>query len=777
MNRRSRLNNWLKSVPNYWLQFGVLVFLISSVLSYFLIKQAIKTTADQQGKLESQIARNIEKNAEIVLRNSYIAMLRLANTIDENGQPTNFVKTSEQIISDFPEIDVLELVPKGVIKYIYPLKGNEQALNYDILKDSKVNEEAKKAIEKDVYFAGPISLKQGGRAIIGRAPITRRDTFWGFSAVLIQTESLFEALGFNNVDTNQFYLQLSKINASGVEEFFLPKTINFSENECETIYISDGDWKIYIRSKKSSLDIYLLAVWILIALVISVGLSALLAGVLFKSKKEIDQLYNQLNVYLDNSPLGIVEYDQDLFITKWSEHCEKIFGYTQQEVFSKKMNALDLVYPGDEPKVEHVIEDIFQGNSNGNVSRNRNKGKDGSVVHCLWFNSVYRNKSGGVQSVFSLVQDVTDTTLKEIELEQSRRDVNTILGATNDLMVLLNVSDGKFIYAAINTAFEKLIDDNIENVKGKQLGELIKRKNIHEIHKAINTALITGKTQLLEEEVSFKGKDFWLETTVTPSFNTSENLNQLLIVARDVTERHKAQLELKRNLDLTKSQNDRLLNFAYIVSHNLRTHSSNISGILTLLKDEKDQEKVNVLLNHLTTVSSALDETMDHLNEVVNIQTNNDIKLKSLSLNDFILKTIILLREKVEAADATINNLVDDSILVKFSSSYLESVILNFLSNALKYSSLERKSIITLRAKKESGFVVLQIQDNGVGIDMEKYGDQLFGLYKRFHKTQEGKGLGLFITKNQVEALGGKVEVKSRLNVGTTFSVYFPEGD
>ncbi|AUC82406.1 ATP-binding protein [Lacinutrix sp. Bg11-31] len=115
-----------------------------------------------------------------------------------------------------------------------------------------------------------------------------------------------------------------------------------------------------------------------------------------------------------------------------------------------------------------------------------------------------------------------------------------------------------------------------------------------------------------------------------------------------------------------------------------------------------------------------------------------------------------------------IENKVDESLLVI-------GILLNFLTNCRKYKSDERQYKITLSEKVKNEFVLLTITDSGLGIDLELYEDRLFSLYETFHNHIDSKGLGLFITKNQIESLGGKVTVKSVLNQGTSFNVYLKE--
>ena len=98
---------------------------------------------------------------------------------------------------------------------------------------------------------------------------------------------------------------------------------------------------------------------------------------------------------------------------------------------------------------------------------------------------------------------------------------------------------------------------------------------------------------------------------------------------------------------------------------------------------------------------------------------------------------------------------------------------MNFLTNAIKYRSPKRNPVIKLKTVSEDGYTILSIQDNGLGIDLEKYGDKLFGMYKTFHDSKDSRGIGLYITKNQIEAMNGKVSVESKVGHGTTFKIYF----
>jgi signal transduction histidine kinase len=119
-----------------------------------------------------------------------------------------------------------------------------------------------------------------------------------------------------------------------------------------------------------------------------------------------------------------------------------------------------------------------------------------------------------------------------------------------------------------------------------------------------------------------------------------------------------------------------------------------------------------------------------------------------------------------------VNNNVAPGLEIEYNPAYIESILFNFLSNAIKYGKPGRKTVINIDCSDHNGHLVLQIADNGLGMDLQKIGEDLFGMYKTFHRNSDAKGIGLFITKNQVEAMGGKIEVESEVDKGTTFKIY-----
>ncbi|WP_347374797.1 PAS domain S-box protein [Aequorivita sp. Q41] len=230
--------------------------------------------------------------------------------------------------------------------------------------------------------------------------------------------------------------------------------------------------------------------------------------------------------------------------------------------------------------------------------------------------------------------------------------------------------------------------------------------------------------------------------------------------------------EKKALIETMKDQNKRLINFAYIVSHNLRSHTGNISMLLAIMASEIPYFSENEFYENLKLASENLNETVQHLNDVVIINTKLYDNLESLNVHTYIENAIATVKGLTETSDVTIHNTTNKNIEVSAIPAYLDSIILNFITNAIKYRHPNRKSMIEVFSAIEDVYVVLNFKDNGLGIDLETYGEKLFGMYNTFHNQKDSRGIGLFITKNQVEALGGKIAVESQVNQGTTFRVF-----
>jgi PAS domain S-box-containing protein len=256
-------------------------------------------------------------------------------------------------------------------------------------------------------------------------------------------------------------------------------------------------------------------------------------------------------------------------------------------------------------------------------------------------------------------------------------------------------------------------------------------------------------------------------------FDNARNPLEILCIGHDITSLVMRQQELQTLVDVTAEQNKKLLNFTYIISHNIRSHVANIIGLIEL-NDDGTPENKEISWKMMKKSVTGLDATIQNLNEVINIQTNVNLPLKKVYIQKEIANIVDSIRVLFEKDNTTIRYDFEESAYLFTNPAYLESIILNLMTNSLKYKSTKRALKIELSLRIEEQYQILVFSDNGTGINLDQNGDKVFGMYKTFHGNVDAKGMGLFIVKNQIEALGGKIELDSAIDEFTTFRIFFP---
>jgi PAS domain S-box-containing protein len=251
--------------------------------------------------------------------------------------------------------------------------------------------------------------------------------------------------------------------------------------------------------------------------------------------------------------------------------------------------------------------------------------------------------------------------------------------------------------------------------------------------------------------------------------------SEILCIGHDITSLIMKQHELQQLANITAEQNKKLVNFTYIISHNIRSHVANIIGIVNLNEDGDEEDK-EASWDILKKSVSSLDSTIHNLNDIINIQSNTNLSLTEIHLKPEIERIVDSIKVLFTNAVAKINYNFDDEAYLATNPAYLESIILNLLTNSLKYKSPARPLTIDISFFRKGNYNVFIFKDNGLGIDLNQHGEKIFGMYKTFNGNLDAKGLGLYIIKTQIEALGGKIEVESEVDQYTAFKVYFKIG-
>jgi len=327
-----------------------------------------------------------------------------------------------------------------------------------------------------------------------------------------------------------------------------------------------------------------------------------------------------------------------------------------------------------------------------------------------------------------------------------------------------------------------LVSKSLCDILGYTESELLKLSFQEITHKEdLEIDLWKFKSLLKQKIESYKmqkryfkksGALVWAQLSVSLVKNDTNKPKYLIAQVQDITEQKDEEHEKEVIATVIKEQNERLLNFSRIITHNLRTHAGNLMALTDFVEDEIKETKENESFLALKQAVCNLQETVAHLTEIAKFNRHDKAELKPLNLYGFADNAIYNVRALAKNNNCTIENNIEKTCMVNGIEAYLDSILLNLLTNAIKYKAEERESSIVLSCKQEDGFTILSVKDNGLGLDLNVFGSKIFSLYQTFHKNKDSRGVGLFITKNQVEALGGKIEVKSEVDVGTEFLVY-----
>ena len=346
-----------------------------------------------------------------------------------------------------------------------------------------------------------------------------------------------------------------------------------------------------------------------------------------------------------------------------------------------------------------------------------------------------------------------------------------------------NVSNGIAIlgldgeWLKVNNFMCSLLGYTKDEIFNMNIKDILYREDLG-VHKGKYENLISGKTNQYRVEQRYFRKNgdlIWVLVSVSLIRDQDNNPYNVIWQFTDITKRKRQKAKLKMMLNVAREQNERLTAFADIITHNLRSHSGNLNTITQFLEEDYIDLLDNENYQLLKSAIGNLEQTVSHLTEVAKTKQVDESEIKALNLYDYSEKAIYNIAAIARHTNTDIINEVRDHLYVRAIPAYLDSILLNFLSNAIKYRSNKRLPKIRLTSEVHENYVVLTIKDNGLGIDLKKHGDKLFQMYKTFHYNEDAIGVGLFITKNHIESLGGKVLVKSEVGVGSEFSVYFKQ--
>ncbi|MDX6183353.1 PAS domain S-box protein [Flavobacterium sp. Fl-77] len=458
----------------------------------------------------------------------------------------------------------------------------------------------------------------------------------------------------------------------------------------------------------------------------------------------------------------------------WNKGIENVFGYDTEEVGKTSRWWFDKIHPEDSIRMSIKLYSFIEQKTEKWQDQYRFKCKDGSYKYVLDRGFLLKDENGRAIRMIGAIQDIT----KQKEEEQRLKLLETVITQSKDSILITEANSEKgkipkIVY--INPAFSQM--------SGYQSNEIIgKSPNIFRGPKSDSSELkkllkaIKNEEEFYIETISYtkQKKEYWVRFSMIPIFNSDTKISHWISIQRDITDEKKLETEKEHLIrELTQNNKD-LKQFSYITSHNLRAPLSNLIGLLNLIEDiPVENPELDEILSGFSKSTHLLNETINDLVKVIIIKDNPSMQKEEVSLKEVFENVLSQLAFQIELHKPIIKLKFDQTPSLHINKAYIDSILLNLLTNSIKYKSENRKLKITITAEQIDHKTILTFKDNGIGIDLERNRDKVFGLYQRFHNYPDSKGLGLYLVKSQVETMGGTISIDSEVNKGTTFTITF----
>jgi len=368
--------------------------------------------------------------------------------------------------------------------------------------------------------------------------------------------------------------------------------------------------------------------------------------------------------------------------------------------------------------------------------------------------------------------DTTALKISEKQILKSKANLRALFDHTDTAYLL--VSD-QLKVISYNLAAEK-VQQKFGGTKfavGAEIMDYFPLARKTEIAAIVQRVLSGENVSYHSTFTDINGEEHWYSIKWVTVVNDEEQNWGLILSVRDITSSKTTSMALAQaNAELSK-RNKSLEQFTYIVSHNLLAPVANILGITELLKDP-DESQREQLLDGLNTSIKTMDSILKDLSQTLQVKDQVNNKKEEVYFRQLVEEISFSINNLILAQNVTINCDFEALQSLYTVRGYLYSIFYNLMLNSIKYKRDDVAPIIEIRSKVVKTQLLLTFQDNGKGIDMHKHGEQLFSLYKRFDTTTDGKGMGMFMVKTQIEELNGNIYVESELGKGTKIMISLP---
>jgi len=446
----------------------------------------------------------------------------------------------------------------------------------------------------------------------------------------------------------------------------------------------------------------------------------------------------------------------------WSDSLITLLAVDSTKHYHLEYSILTFIKESEQEKMSAIMNKALSEGENFDIELQLKVNKKLFWARIIGISEFKHRKC---EKLYGLIQDIDASKKLELELSIREEQFRQTFWYANIGMTLLNL-EGKVTSA--NPSVCKTFGYTEEEILKIPIATLSHPDDI-ETSQELMRELIEGKRDNFQIEKRYfhkNGKIVWVFLSTSSVKNDLGKVSHFVSQLQDIT-------ETKKLTESLKEHNNRLLNFAHIVSHNLRSHTGNMAMLLDINKIKNKNVIDDEIFQHIKSASDNMTDTVEYLTEIVEINSHIKENLEHKNLSNCIYRVLQNIKPSLDLHQISVQLKIDKKLTVLVVPAYLESILLNLLTNAIKYRSPDRPCVIKIITDLSEKFISLAIIDNGLGIDLEKNGNRLFGMFKTFHEHKDARGIGLFISKNQIEAMDGKIEVTSEVDKGSTFKIYF----
>ncbi|MEI7509426.1 MAG: PAS domain S-box protein [Flavobacterium sp.] len=699
---------------------------------------------------------------------------RIGNNFSEFWDESNNQKIKEFIENIFTGRDICEISFKTKKKSIYCF-GSKHSKNKAFISLKYINLET----ESEQWGFDELPLE---KRLVANQPITFYDNLKKFTEnlplvifeIFLYPDGRFK-FGFVNKEMENFFPLFNK------------EAIN-SDNSLLFLRVHPDDKQKLLDSIQ---DVFRLNIWDIEYRVIENGEIKWVRGYgrpesiaegnyikvctylqdITEKKKEAEQL-KVVDFVFKNANVSIFMTKEDARFYDVNPNAHKLLGYSKEELMNKTLHEIDPNYPAE---IWPIHWKELKTNRKAHFET-QHKRKDGTLIDVDVNIRLIEFKDFDLNCAF--VTDITEKKRVEENLRKSNERYEKATTATSDIVWECDFIN-KTIYFSKNFTllFGHLVEEGLVPLEDNIWRRNIDPNDLKKIHENDQIEIKNNSDKWSQEYLLKKADGNYATILDRRIAIRDENGIAIGIIGsmQDITQKKKTEEEKEVLLhELTKNNNE-LIQFNYITTHNLRAPLTNLVSISNLIKtDTIEDELTKKFIEGFKTSTYHLNDTLNDLMKILIIKENPNLSTEALKFEDILEKVKATIEMKLLKERVIINSDFTKVPMVSFSSIYLESIFLNLMTNAIKYRHPDREPIITIKSSKTAnGSTKLVFSDNGIGMNMERVKNKIFGLYQRFHNNSDSKGIGLYLVHSQITTMGGKISVDSEELKGTTFTINF----